>query len=78
MWNLAPLIPDTERWSRTFEGKHELIDHLLASRKLVAPGNLPEVHVRHQQHARSISVDPLADQDEPASDHDPVYARFNL
>lgn len=77
LWNLAPLIPDGEGWSRIFEGKHELIDHLLVSRKLVGPGNLPEVHVHHQG-AESIGVNPLVRKDKPASDHDPVYARFNI
>ncbi len=77
LWNLAPLIPEGEGWSRTFEGKHELIDHLLASRKLVGPGKLPGVRVYHQG-ATSIGVDPSAQQDKPASDHDPVYAHFDI
>jgi predicted extracellular nuclease len=77
LWNLAPLIPDGEAYSRIFEGKHELIDHLLVSRKLVGPGNLPGVRVHHQA-AASIGVDPLARKDVPASDHDPVFAHLNI
>jgi predicted extracellular nuclease len=77
LWNLAPLIPEGEGWSRIFEGKHELIDHLLASRKLVGPNNLPGVRVHHQG-AVSIGVDPKPRVDEPASDHDPVFAHFNV
>jgi endonuclease/exonuclease/phosphatase family metal-dependent hydrolase len=76
LWNLAPLIPEGEGYSRTFEGRRELIDHLLVSRRLVGPGNLPGVRVHHQARA-SIGVDPLERRDEPASDHDPVFAHVN-
>ncbi|MEN3280521.1 MAG: hypothetical protein V7607_1661 [Solirubrobacteraceae bacterium] len=77
LWNLAPLIPDGEGYSRIFEGRRELIDHVLVSRRLVGPGNLPGVRVHHQS-AGSIGVDPLARRDEPASDHDPVLAHLNI
>jgi len=77
LWNLAPLIPDGEGYSRIFEGRRELIDHLLVSRRLVAPGNLPGVRVHHQA-AGSIGVDPLVRRDEPASDHDPLLAHLNI
>jgi predicted extracellular nuclease len=77
LWNLAPLIPDGEGYSRIFEGKRELIDHLLVSRRLVGPGNLPGVRVHHQS-TGSIGIDPLARKDEPASDHDPVFAHLNI
>jgi endonuclease/exonuclease/phosphatase family metal-dependent hydrolase len=77
LWNLAPLIPDGEGYSRIFEGKRELIDHLLVSRRLVGPGNLPGVRVYHQPTA-SIGTNPLERRDDPASDHDPVYAHLNI
>jgi endonuclease/exonuclease/phosphatase family metal-dependent hydrolase len=77
LWNLAPLIPDGEGYSRIFEGRRELIDHLLVSRRLVGPGNLPGVRVR-QQATGSIGIDPLERRDEPASDHDPVFAHLNI
>jgi endonuclease/exonuclease/phosphatase family metal-dependent hydrolase len=77
LWNLAALIPDGEGYSRIFEGRRELIDHLLVSRRLVGPGNLPGVRVHHQT-TGSIGIDPLARRDEPASDHDPVYAHLNI
>ncbi|MDP8928424.1 MAG: hypothetical protein M3O70_07575 [Actinomycetota bacterium] len=38
LWNLAPLIPEAQRFSRFsrfLPGRGELIDHLLASHKLV-------------------------------------------
>jgi endonuclease/exonuclease/phosphatase family metal-dependent hydrolase len=77
LWNLAPLIPDGEGYSRIFEGRRELIDHLLVSRRLVGPGNLPGVRVHHQA-AVSIGIDPLERRDAPASDHDPVFAHLNV
>jgi endonuclease/exonuclease/phosphatase family metal-dependent hydrolase len=77
LWNLAPLIPNGGGYSRIFEGRRELIDHLLVSRRLVGPGNLPGVRVHHQATA-SIGIDPLARRDEPASDHDPVFAHLNI
>ena len=77
LWNLAPLIPNGEGYSRIFERRRELIDHLLVSRGLVGPGNLPGVRVHHQTTA-SIGIDPLERVDAPASDHDPVYAHLNI
>lgn len=35
LWNLAPLIPEDQRFSRIFRGRGELIDHLLVSHVLV-------------------------------------------
>jgi predicted extracellular nuclease len=77
LWNLAPLIPDGEAWSRTFEARRELIDHVLVSARLVGPGNLPGVRVHHEA-TGSIGTDPLERRDEPASDHDPVFADLNI
>ena len=39
MWNLAPLIPESERFSRVYRGRPELIDHIFASRFLVEESN---------------------------------------
>jgi len=73
MWNLAPLIPEAQRFSRVFHGRRELIDHVLVSRFLVtkvaevttvAPGPLPSVTEHPAQH--------------PGSDHAAVLATFNL
>ena len=73
LWNLAPRIPEERRFSRAFRGRGELIDHLLVSHALVqrvedvgtGPGEAP-----------SITEDPRARRDEPASDHLPVVAPF--
>jgi predicted extracellular nuclease len=35
LWNLAPLIPDDQRFSRVYRGRGELIDHLLLSHALI-------------------------------------------
>ncbi len=75
LWNLAPLIPEERRFSRRFRGRGELIDHLLVSHALVqrveeadtGPGEPP-----------SITENPTERQDEPASDHSLVWARFEL
>ena len=75
LWNLAPLIPAERRFSRRFRGRGELIDHLLVSHALVhritqadtGPVDPP-----------SITEDPTDRRDEPASDHAPVWARFDL
>ena len=75
LWNLAPLIPEDRRFSRVFRGRGELIDHIPVSHTLVqrveqvdtGPGEAP-----------SITEDPTARRDEPASDHLPVVARFGI
>jgi endonuclease/exonuclease/phosphatase family metal-dependent hydrolase len=73
LWNLAPLIPADRRFSRMFNGRRELIDHILTSRRLVTRaarvdtggGPLP-----------SVGSDPSARRNAPASDHAPVVAEF--
>lgn len=71
LWNLAPLIPEAQRFSRVYRGRGELIDHLLVSRAVVgavtsvtAGGPVPE----------SVGDDPRARVDKPGSDHRPVVA----
>ncbi|RSM42692.1 endonuclease [Amycolatopsis balhimycina DSM 5908] len=76
LWNLAPLIPDAERYSRVNHGRRELIDHIFASHALVAP--LPEVHVRHDHDLPSVTEEPSAHVSKPGSDHAPVFASFPL
>jgi endonuclease/exonuclease/phosphatase family metal-dependent hydrolase len=36
LWDLAPLIPEEQRYSRVHEGRRELIDHILVSHALLA------------------------------------------
>lgn len=71
LWNLAPLIPEGDRYSRDYRGRRELIDHILVSASLVhdvaavnaGPTAIP-----------SITDDPNARRNEPGSDHRPVHA----
>src|SRR5205814_10112849 len=58
LWNLAPLLPEKERFSRVYHGRGELIDHILASGALLP--HIVEVHTRHDQPLPSIGDDPAA------------------
>jgi endonuclease/exonuclease/phosphatase family metal-dependent hydrolase len=75
LWNLAPLIPAERRRSRVFRGRGELIDHILVSHALV--GTVESVDTGPGE-PPSITELPTARRDEPASDHLPVVARFDL
>lgn len=79
LWDVAPLIPADQRYSRVNSGRRELIDHVLLSHRLVhrttgagtgLPGNgapaLP-----------SIGPDPEARRGAPGSDHAPVWIRID-
>ena len=69
LWNTAALIDESERWTRVYRGRRELIDHVLCSARVVravtrvTTGALP---------VDSIGDQPDARRDEPASDHRPV------
>lgn len=75
MWNLAPLIPQDERYSRVYQGRRELIDHLLVSKALV--GKAKSVTTGGGK-TPSITDNPNARKDDPGSDHRPVVATFDL
>ena len=75
LWNLAPLIPAEHRFTRVFSGRRELIDHVLASRFLVTRASAVDTGGIEPA---SIGLDPNARRDEPASDHAPIFARFDL
>ncbi|MFE7899631.1 endonuclease/exonuclease/phosphatase family protein [Streptomyces sp. NPDC057424] len=77
LWDVAPLIPPGQRWSRVHSGRRELIDHILLSHRLVrrataagtglpgeGPPGLP-----------SVGPDPAERRGEPGSDHAPVWVR---
>ena len=75
LWNLTPLIPEERRFTRVFEGRGEVIDHILVSHHLVnrtrsvdTAGAVPA----------SITTDPRPRRDDLASDHSPVFARFDV
>jgi endonuclease/exonuclease/phosphatase family metal-dependent hydrolase len=73
LWNLAPLIDADRRFSRVFNGRRELIDHILTSRRLVT--RAVRVDTADVTLA-SIGSDPAARRNAPASDHAPVVAEF--
>jgi endonuclease/exonuclease/phosphatase family metal-dependent hydrolase len=75
LWNLSPLIPNHEQYTRIYRGKGELIDHLLVSHVMVrramqvTTGQLP---------VPSVGDDPSQRKGQPGSDHRPVVATFDL
>jgi endonuclease/exonuclease/phosphatase family metal-dependent hydrolase len=76
LWNLAPLIPEKERFSRIYQGQPELIDHILVSRTVV--GHVSEVHTITDRRLPSIGDDPNTRRDAQESDHAPVFAHLDL
>jgi len=75
LWNLAPSLPEAERYSRIYHGRRELIDHLLVSQALL--GRTAEVHTVHPGTLPSITDDPAARRNAPASDHALIYTRLS-
>jgi endonuclease/exonuclease/phosphatase family metal-dependent hydrolase len=79
LWNLAPLLPADQRFTRVFKGRRELIDHIFATHRLVNPDNLPAVQtIRSPTPLPSIGDDPNSRRNEPGSDHAAVVATFEL
>jgi endonuclease/exonuclease/phosphatase family metal-dependent hydrolase len=76
LWNLAPLIPEGERFSRVYQGRHELIDHIMVSRSLL--DRVDEVHTLSAAGLPSVGDDPVARRDARASDHSPVLAQLAI
>jgi endonuclease/exonuclease/phosphatase family metal-dependent hydrolase len=79
LWNLAPLLPADQRFTRVFKGRGELIDHIFASHRLVNPDRLPAVQtIRSQASLPSMGDDPNSRRNQPGSDHAAVVATFDL
>jgi endonuclease/exonuclease/phosphatase family metal-dependent hydrolase len=77
MWNLAPRIPEARRFSRKFNGRGELIDHILVSSALVqhvvsVDTGAPTTDLP------SVTTDPTERRDASGSDHAPVIAHFDI
>ncbi|WP_309096977.1 endonuclease/exonuclease/phosphatase family protein [Streptomyces sp.] len=79
LWDVAPLIPAGQRWSRVNSGRRELIDHVLLSHRLVRrasaagtglPGEGPPA-------LPSVGPDPGERRGAPGSDHAPVWVRID-
>jgi endonuclease/exonuclease/phosphatase family metal-dependent hydrolase len=75
LWNLAPRIPEAHRFTRIFNGRRELIDHILVSHALLAGAT--DVDTGGQP-VPSITDNPAERRDAPGSDHAPVIARITL
>jgi endonuclease/exonuclease/phosphatase family metal-dependent hydrolase len=85
LFNLSPLIEEGRRYSRIEEGRKELIDQILASDKMLPIGQdskreLPEVdsYVDFRERLPSVGTDPSTRVEDPAPDHAPVSASFEL
>jgi endonuclease/exonuclease/phosphatase family metal-dependent hydrolase len=74
LWNIAPLLPDGA-YSRIFNGRGELIDHILVSHHLA---HVIDSAGTGTTDLPSITSDPLAQRADPGSDHAPVFARFDV
>jgi endonuclease/exonuclease/phosphatase family metal-dependent hydrolase len=75
LWNVAPELPEDHAFSRIFNGRRELIDHILISRKLALA--LEEADTGTTD-LPSIDSNPTRRLDATGSDHAPVFARFTL
>lgn len=78
LFNLAPQIPEADRYSRIYRGRGELIDHIFASHLLAANGHTVSVDTYTAQPALpSIDDDPTNPHGPPGSDHAAIMATFN-
>jgi endonuclease/exonuclease/phosphatase family metal-dependent hydrolase len=77
MFNLAPLMPPGRDYSRNNQGRHELIDHILASRALLdAPEQITVGAVIDTPMPAVDPTNPNTRRNAPASDHAPIVATF--
>ncbi|GAA1001915.1 hypothetical protein GCM10009555_107310 [Acrocarpospora macrocephala] len=76
LWNLAPRIPEAERFSRVYHGRRELIDHILISRALL--GKVQAVRSIIDHGLPSVGDLPSARRDTPDSDHAPITVTLSL
>lgn len=86
LWNLAPLIPEDQRYSRIHRGRRELIDHILVSHVLLdevvrvrtLPPTDDDAAAVGGPDLVSVSGDPAALRDHAGSDHAPVTAWLSV
>ena len=71
LWNLAPMLPDGRAFSRIFNGRPELIDHILVSHALAH--SLESADTGTTDLPSISGPRPASD----GSDHAPVFARFD-
>jgi len=73
LWNLAPMLPEGRAFSRIFNGRPELIDHILISHELAMRLDSADTG---STDLPSVGTDPRTRQGSEGSDHAPVIARF--
>lgn len=80
LWNLAPLIPEAERFSRIYRGRPELIDRIFASSFLVSGGRTGAVRSLTSRDAALPSIDdtPTEHYPRPGGDHAAITATFDF
>lgn len=79
LWNLTPLIPPARRVTRVYKGRGEVIDHILTTRALTDPDQLPAVDTAGHPHPLpSMGDDPTTRRNQPGSDHAAVIATLTL
>ncbi|MGH4002163.1 MAG: endonuclease/exonuclease/phosphatase family protein, partial [Pseudonocardiaceae bacterium] len=78
LWNLAPKIPEAERYSRVYQGRNELIDHILVSKAILDKVTAVSAGSAKLGQTPSVNDDPKSRKDKPGSDHRPVVADFEL
>ncbi|TWF88252.1 endonuclease/exonuclease/phosphatase family protein [Streptomyces capillispiralis] len=77
LWDVAPLIPAAQRYSRVNSGRRELIDHVLLSHRLVRRVTVAGTGLPDEGPPRlpSIGADPAERRGVAGSDHAPVWVR---
>lgn len=77
LWDVAPLIPADQRYSRINSGRRELIDHILLSHHLVHRVTAAGTGLPGEGTLRlpSVGPDPAERREAPGSDHAPVWVR---
>ncbi|GAB2739096.1 endonuclease/exonuclease/phosphatase family protein [Streptomyces bullii] len=77
LWDVAPLIPAEQRYSRVTSGRRELIDHVLVSHRLVHRVTAAGTGLPGDGAPRlpSIGPDPAERRGAAGSDHAPVWVR---
>jgi predicted extracellular nuclease len=83
MWNLGLAIDDPLRFSRVYQGRGELIDHILVSRALLDGLGMvttvdPNTGTAAGSGTPSIGDRPSERRNDPASDHRPVVAELTV
>lgn len=78
LFNVTNLVTEDERWSRKQNGREELLDHILASEKMMPRQNhlrqVPELRILNGDTPNMIGSHPI--EGDVVPDHAPVTAEF--